>query len=365
MGLFRDLLPASYKGVSFYVTSESVSKGVIRQENITPILQENRNITEIALLPFEVTLDIVFTGNLAKHKARKFLNLASEKTSGTLQAPVFGVFKKMQFKDPFALKTQHTEIGTIKVSVTFIEVVDLVEFQNAFAFVSDALKLLDDLSYKVFDSLYVISNLTTTINTFKATVNNLLDLVDIPLLLAQDLQNALQLKQFLKDTQEAFLSKSKQVQEFILESFTLTNRNSANQVEEKKLNDINFLENFILLALTTSYMNSLLDYNFITQDEIDKSMNLITQKKQDMLSIDILPQDLFEQFNSTQNLFSIYLEEQKDDKPIIFEYEAKEESILTLNYKTLGNIEYLDQLDAINSIDDLFMFSGTVKCLKF
>jgi hypothetical protein len=362
---YQDLLPARYKNVNFYVKKEVLTSGFNNQYSSTPNLIKNRKVINLVLLPNEIGLSIVFTGQLASYNARKFIKLADAKTSGTLQIPTFGIFKNMVIKEAFSVNTDLKEVGVITCEVAFVENLEALNQKNLLSTLDELTLKLDDLLTKWTDAFYFLSNLTEKVNTIKANINKAFTMLKVPLIEFQDLSNSLKLNQFynnklnelsnIQDSYLAIINQDKQIN-------SLPNTN--NDIENKQISPINVLNLKNKINNYRAYLNSLVSKEYIYQEQINDDINKIFEYSNNILFESNLTIEIEEILIEIINTTTDYLIEKMDNLPQIQIFEVKNESLLMAIYRSSGNIENVSLIEKINNLEDIDDFTGGVKCLK-
>lgn len=363
--LYADLLPARYKNLNFYIKRESISGGIAKQYSTTPNLIKNRKVVDLVIIPTEISLDIYFTGQLASYTARKMLQLANEKTSGTLQIPTFGIFKNMVIKDIISITTDLKKVGRIETTITFLEKLDVETTTNLLSKLDDLTLKLQNLTDAFIDAFYFLSNLTEKVNTIKANINKVFNTIRVPTLLINDLSNSLKLKSFFNNQKLVLQNLKPDILEIALRDKQLQQSKSSNPIEQNQLTPINTLIISNKINQYVSYCENLKNFNFTTQDAIIDKMNNILTYQDNILYEDNLPIEIKDTLEIYINTLIDYLVEKSEGLPTIIEFEAVEESSLTITYRTLSSIDNVALIEDINNFEDLDYINGVVKCLKY
>ena len=361
---YQDLLPARYKNLNFFVLKESITSGLNKQYTTTPNLIKNRKTINLANLPTEITLDIVLQGSTASYSARKLLTLAESKTSGTLQIPTFGVFKNMVFRDSLSFSTDLKRVGVITSTITFIENLDVDNEKNLLSKLDDLSLKLQELTDKLIDSVYFLSNLTEKLNTTKANINRGFTALNTPLLLVKDLSSALALKTFFKQQQQNLTNLETNLLEVLLlqpkEKLTF----STNTIEQKQQEPINLIITYNKLTELLSYVDNLKQKEFISQQEVVEKINYVYEFSNNVSYETNLTTDIKETLDVYVSIFVDFLFELNEELPELQEVEVLNESSISIAYRTQLDLNSVRLIEKLNNFQDLDNISGKIKCLK-
>lgn len=123
MSRLDNQLAGKYKGVSFFVRSESLNNiGQTRIKHTYPKTGV-QYMEPMGQEPFECTIDIFFSGDSFREDFQKFQQAVQDPASGRLFLPTFGVFNSI-VAAPTNATSDQTSIGEISLSVTFSETIE-------------------------------------------------------------------------------------------------------------------------------------------------------------------------------------------------------------------------------------------------
>ncbi len=363
--IYKDLLPAKFKNVNFFVKKEAITSGILNQYSSTPNLTKNRKVINLVNLPTEISLDIFFTGQLASYNARKFLKLGSEISSGVLQIPTFGLFKNMVLKEAPTITTDLKNVGIITCSVSFIENLDVTTQKNFLQVLDDLSQQLNDLLDKWVDLFYFLSNLTERINTIKTNINRVFTAIRSPLLQAKDLANSLKLKEFYENKQIFYKNADTEV---VTESLNTKQEEliiSSNETEKTQVEPINTLITYNKTIQFLGYLDNLKEKTFNNQNEIVESINNVYKYQENIIYESNLPIEIQSILISYINNLVEFLNSKMQDLPTVYFLNVKNESSLLIAYRLYNDIDKTEEIEKLNNFVDLDDIAGEVKCLRY
>lgn len=363
--IYKDLLPAKYKNVNFFVNKEAITSGILNQYSSTPNLTRNRKVINLVSLPTEISLDIFFMGQLASYNARKFLKLSEELTSGTLQIPTFGLFKNMVLKEAPTMTTDLKKVGVVTCSVSFVENLDVESKKNILDTLDDINQQLNNLLDKWVDTFYFLSNLTEVVYTTKANINKTFTAIKSPLLQLEDLSNSLKLKEFYNDRRKEIENLSNDVASEMLSGKQINQLPYYNAVEMIQIQPINILITYNKIIQLLGFFDNLKNINFNNQNDVVEKTNKIYAYQDNVLYESNLPIDIQELLVLYINNFIEFLNSKILDLPSVYTLEVKNESSLLIAYRLYNDIDKVKDIELLNNFTDLDDITGSVKCLKY
>ena len=363
--IYRDLLPAKFKNVNFYVKKEAITSGILNQYSSTPNLTRNRKVVSLVNLPTEISVDIFFMGQLASYNARKFLKLGSEITSGVLQIPTFGLFKNMILKEAPTITTDLKMVGMITCSVSFVENLDVATQKNFLQVLDDLTQQLNDLLDKWVDLFYFLSNLTERLNTIKGNINRVFTAIKAPLLQLKDLANSFKLKEFYKSKQVFYKDLDTEVASESLKTPQEQLLLATNDIEKTQIEPINILITYNKIIQFLGYLDNLKEKEFNNQNEVIDNINNIYDYQDNILYESNLPVEIQNILILYINNFIDFLNNKIQELPSVYTLDVKNESSLLLAYRLYNNIDKAIDLEKLNNFKDLDDITGEIKCLKY
>lgn len=116
MGFFEKLHPASFKGVSFSVPSESESGGKKIAEHNYPG-SDIRNNEELGTLPPSFSLDVIIHGENVDDRRRALIRVLNSPGNGTLVHPVYGSIDVLATS--YSASSDDGNVGIVRMSIEF------------------------------------------------------------------------------------------------------------------------------------------------------------------------------------------------------------------------------------------------------
>jgi len=366
--LFDDLVPAKFKNVRLLVRKESLTYGLLKQENLSPTLSNIRSFTNLIKIPEKITLDIVFTGVTASFDAQRFLQLANEQNSGRLIIPTFGLFDSMQIVDPPVLNTDMTKVGVINTTVTFAKVVNENKTINLFAKLEAGLQILRKAVYAINDAFYIFTNVQGAIVSIQSGINNALNGVNAGSIAIKDLSNAFSLNSFLESVQLKLQSTEKAlVKDIYLDIKAVPIKTNINQLINKQAQSLYISLITFQLIIGIAYMeqaSNIDSYN--SQEDIKKELTFLTFLSNDLITQNFLSNEVLNLIKQSLEFLTNLLNDTFDNLPEVYTIKVQNESSLLIAYRTTGDIDNVNLIERINpQINNIADITGLVTCLKF
>lgn len=399
MSAFDEMLPGSFRGVRFYITSSTVIGG--RKVSVKQFLNSDKqSIEDLGLKPRSYTMDVVILSSdrVSDYLAKKqeFLQALERPGSSILVHPFFGRISNMKVID-YTLNERLNNLGVPEFTITFgpddSTGVPTVS-QNRISRINNQSGIVSKFILTEFGDRYEVSRryprnftsaqdklvsvagafsrnasfstaLPSQINGFSSLLTlfsqDINELVNRPAELASRVIALFLSASNLYDSLESSYEVMKKFFSFGQETTPI--QPTTLGLKERELNDrmVNYL--IRVQALILAYQISSQE-DYLTVDDVDRRANELEESYQDIKTNSGLSSETLEELAVLRDVVQVFFDNEKlTSKQIISVEIPSLSSVRLASYQYYGSTENSDIITGINGDLNVSFISGNVEIL--